>query len=110
MGDIVLKDTSKLIKNCLSKSEDWVGRYGGDEFIIVLYNTDRKDVFKTVENIRAKIEKHKFKYVDKSINVTLSLGVCTVNSYADFDGIMEMLDENLYKAKKNGKNRIVADI
>lgn len=110
MGDIVLKDTSKLIKDCLSKSEDWVGRYGGDEFIIVLYNTDRKDVFKTVENIRAKIEDHKFNYIGKSINVTLSLGVCTVNSYADFDRIMEMLDENLYKAKKNGKNSIVADI
>lgn len=106
MGDIVLKGTSKIIKDCLSNSDYWVGRYGGDEFLIVLNNTDRENAFKIIEDIKEKVVRHKFTYNDKSINITLSFGIYTVNKPISFNAVIEKLDENLYEAKKNGKNRI----
>jgi len=107
MGDIVLKDTCKIIKDFLIKNEDWVGRYGGDEFLIVLNNINREEAYKIIESMRIKIEKHKFKYNDKSINITVSFGIYTVDSQVEFNAVIEELDKNLYKAKKHGKNRIV---
>ena len=101
-GDKVLTQTAGIIKDNV-RITDIVGRYGGEEFMVVLPACDQEGAFEVAEKIRKAIEKAIF---EKGLSVTISGGV---KQYAgeSIDRLFEMVDTNLYMAKQNGKNRIM---
>lgn len=108
VGDKVLKDFAKLIKESIRKDIDWVGRYGGEEFLIVLNNTNTEDAYKISEKVRKLIEESDFFYDDLKIKITSSFGVYSIdNKKLDSEGLVSSADKNLYEAKRAGRNRTI---
>jgi len=101
-GDKVLVRVAGLIRRMLRK-EDVAGRYGGEEFMLVLPNTDRQSAFTVAEKIRMNIQDHKWSF--KDLTVTVSGGVCTLEN-EDENGLIMKADRLLYEAKNNGRNQI----
>ena len=98
-GDVVLKNVVKVMKNRLSKDET-LYRYGGEEFCILCKNKALEDVVRSAESIRKEVESMVWR---EPIEVTISLGVSCRSQDAD---VFKLADENLYKSKKNGRNRV----
>lgn len=101
-GDKVLVELSNLFKSA-TRDTDIVGRFGGEEFIIILPQTDKKGSIILAENLRQRVEKYNFS-VDKS--VTVSFGITTIDKNDTPDSIIQRSDEALYQAKENGRNRV----
>jgi len=105
-GDKVLIEVARECKEILEK-EYILGRYGGEEFIAILPNTDLCTAVKFAEAIRKKIEEHPVK-IDGSeeLKVTLSLGVAEVKDESEeLQNIFNKVDSALYAAKRKGRNR-----
>lgn len=105
-GDKVLVSVGEVIRKSL-RSYDYVGRYGGEEFIIILPSTAQEQVKIVVDRIRANIEKTPVQVGGLSIEVTASLGVATAKKDSDVEEIIKSADEAMYQAKKSGRNCIV---
>jgi len=106
VGDQVLKTISKTIKSNL-REVDLVGRYGGEEFLIILPNTGLEAAYNIADRIRNKIAKIKFDNYD--IKVTISGGVAQLKDDKGTD-LLKKADALLYKAKEKGRNRIEAKL
>lgn len=102
IGDIVLAEMAGLVKSSLRK-DDALFRWGGEEFIILASGTEMESAVKVAEKLRAKVEEHVFQVVGR---VTLSIGIAEYNRGEEIDTLIERADAALYKAKKNGKNRV----
>lgn len=106
IGDSVICQTSQRLRE-LTRSVDAIGRYGGDEFLIVLNNCGAKDAFRLAERIRSAVEEDLVTIPDGVMNTTISVGVATVcqenGSALDLIG---KADAALYTAKKDGGNRV----
>ena len=100
VGDEVLVKMSNLVKSCLRES-DVLGRWGGEEFMIILPHTDCEQALKIAEKLRKTIEIYDFGKVGK---VTVSFGVTTFNDDSTMDTVFSQGDIALYKAKENGRN------
>ncbi len=109
IGDKVLRDFAAIVKNYTrSDSMDWIGRYGGEEFILVLNNADEDIAQNIAERIRKRINDNIFKYDDVEIKITCSLGIYSSKGKdINMDDAVEKADKNLYKAKASGRNKIV---
>jgi diguanylate cyclase (GGDEF)-like protein len=107
-GDMVLKSFSQLIINSLRKL-DVIGRYGGDEFIIILPETTSENAFNITERLRIEIENMKIPLMrDKKTKITASFGIAAFpEDGMSFDDLLVTGDGRLYKAKSKGKNKIV---
>jgi len=108
VGDQVLVHISKTLQKLIRKS-DFVFRYGGEEFIVLLINSDSKSASEIAEQIRKSIESTNFSVGEKSFNVTSSFGVA---EYAEGENDQEFLnraDKHMYNAKNSGKNKVVSD-
>ena len=103
-GDQVLKEISHRIRNTI-RAYDILGRYGGEEFLIIMPDTSLDDARGLAERIRTHIR-------GKAVNnaaVTISLGVVSVlESDESVDDIIRRADQNMYKAKKSGRDRVVS--
>ena len=108
IGDKVIIDIAKILQNCSRKS-DIVSRWGGEEFLMLLPQTEQDGVLIIAEKIRDIIE-NKGIHLDKNqqIHFTVSIGVSLVNIYNELnlEASIHRADKALYQAKKNGKNRI----
>lgn len=109
-GDVVLKSVAEVAKNTLFRAEDYVGRYGGEEFIIVMPNTTLEGALNVANRLRENIQNRHLVY---DFNgefglVTVSIGVVMTYPVSDVDTntIIDMADQMMYLAKKNGRNRI----
>ena len=102
-GDHVLIELGVFLKNFLRDS-DKAFRIGGEEFLVLLYNTDEANGIDTAEKIRKGIENLS---LIPGRPVTVSIGVAGLNSLRDWKKWMKTCDMNLYEAKNNGRNRIV---
>lgn len=102
VGDEILIEVASLLKK-LTRSSDIVGRYGGEEFIVVFIECNEEHALKAAEYIRDTIEKHHFPYISQ---LTISGGVCAYKGQSIGEMIAEA-DEKLYKAKQLGRNRII---
>jgi len=106
-GDYVLRQLADVVSQ-LIRNEDIFARYGGEEFVLLLRDTDEEKAFVCAMRIRRAIEKHEFKFQDKVIPITISIGISTLKG-GNFKTPEEMFreaDEYLYKAKNNGRNRV----
>lgn len=102
-GDKVLKTVSKLLR-LNSRESDIVGRWGGEEFIIICPNTDIDSAVKVAEKMRKAIEMEIF---DIDIPVTASFGISNYSNHKSYEDLIIKVDKALYQAKTSGKNTIV---
>jgi len=108
LGDLVLKTVGKTLLDTVRKS-DICGRFGGDEFAIILPYTNLEHAVIVAEKIREKISLLKFSSSKTTIGVTLSVGVIEVvygSTIDTFEKVIAEADKYLYKAKKLGKNTV----
>ncbi len=103
MGDYVLKELSDTLSKYIRES-DRFGRWGGEEFIVILPHIDKKHLIAFVEKFREVVASHKFGDID---HVTISVGVTVLRENDDKKSILKRVDDALYQAKKEGRNRIV---
>jgi diguanylate cyclase (GGDEF)-like protein len=109
-GDIVLKSFSQLIINSLRKL-DVVGRYGGDEFMLILPETNNENACKIVDRLRLKAEESEIRVQkDTKVKITASFGIATFpDNGKSSDDLLAAADYRLYKAKRKEKGE-TADI
>lgn len=106
VGDRVLKEVSTLFQSMV-RSYDWVGRYGGEEFLLVLPGTNLEQARVRAEQMRRAIESMVIMEGADRIEVTISLGVAA-GYPSHYDTMVQTADSSLYEAKNNGRNRVVA--
>lgn len=104
-GDQLIKAVVEAVCGSLRET-DLVSRYGGDEFTILLNNTARRGATVLAENIRKKIQSVACQFGDKTINVTVSMGVASLTSRDKYTGLFARADRALYDAKRQGRNCI----
>jgi diguanylate cyclase (GGDEF)-like protein len=106
-GDYVLKEICTLIKNKMIRQKDTLGRYGGEEFALLLRETPLRIAVEVAERIRFAIEKNNFTFDGKQIPVTISVGVACLDSTSkNPEDLIAMADKALYDAKNQGRNRV----
>ncbi len=107
IGDQVLKDLATLLTSTV-RTTDFVIRYGGEEFLIVLLDATREHAAEVAEEIRATVETHAFKTSGGTLHKTISAGVAEFPRDGDaFWQTLKFADVALYSAKDGGRNRVV---
>lgn len=104
-GDLVLKNVVTICKDCLKK-DYIIGRYGGEEFLIILENLKEEQVLEITEKIRVKIMNFNTIYKNKVIKVTCSFGIFSSARLVNLDDMIRNADEALYKSKNEGRNQV----
>ena len=100
-GDEILVALSNIIQNTI-RAIDIPGRYGGEEFLIILPQCDIRDCFLVADRIRKKVENY---LTEGSLKFTISAGVSQYEN-GDATFFVDIADKNLYKAKKTGRNKV----
>lgn len=109
IGDKVLKEIAETCQNTL-RSSDCLGRLGGEEFGILLTNTELSAGITVAENLRKAIETNKLQALNGGANITASFGVSALNRDDEkINTVIERADEALYKAKAKGRNQVIAE-
>ena len=106
-GDLVLAQVATMMRSAI-RSEDEIGRYGGEEFIVIMRNTNLKQAEVIIERLRQSVE-DMFIETDKGIviPVTISAGLATITpNFSRYEEILVQADKGLYSAKRNGRNRL----
>lgn len=112
-GDKVLKIIGKLLNKTFRREGDIVSRYGGEEFLVVLYQTPLKEALRLVNEFQKKLMscniEHKYSHFGK---VTVSIGIKSSNILKTQDSylFLEKVDEALYRAKESGRNKYILDL
>lgn len=106
IGDVVLRNTAYLLSLSI-RPYDYIFRYGGEEFLIIINNADDEICLSIAEEIRFKVETHQNSELP-SLNhpVTISLGVAVFDKHPDYEQLIDHADKALYKAKEKGRNRV----
>ena len=105
IGDKVLQSITGRLRSAARRG-DVVGRYGGDEFLIVLKNTSARTARSIAERMRARVGDAPLDLDGRSIRVTLSAGVTTARARDDSESLIARADAALYRAKNAGRNRV----
>jgi diguanylate cyclase (GGDEF)-like protein len=102
IGDNVLRIASQIIKDCI-RNNDYLGRYGGEEFLLLMPETNLEHAKIIAERIRVQISKLTFE--PGNFQITVSIGICSHKSETALE-MINIADQYLYQAKHNGKNRV----
>ncbi|MCV6904882.1 diguanylate cyclase [Achromobacter xylosoxidans] len=107
-GDQVLRQFAEVVhQSC--RSSDFVFRYGGEEFLVVLVDTAREAALAVAEKLGAEIRRHAFAIPEAgSLRITASIGVATFDGHPDYAYLIDRADKALYQAKQAGRDRSVA--
>ena len=105
-GDAVIQQTAELVRQS-TRDADIAGRYGGEEFVVLLPDTDSEGALTFAERLRQSIEAHEVVHEGRSIRFTVSLGIADLseptNGYAQ---LIERADTALYSSKASGRNQV----
>jgi diguanylate cyclase (GGDEF)-like protein len=105
-GDEVLRSVAKTLA-ARFRSTDTVGRYGGEEFCVLMPAIGEASAISIAEDIRKSIEQLSVRFEDKTIRVTISIGMAEMTPDQDMAALIADADAALYKAKETGRNRVV---
>ena len=100
-GDRILEKVASIIKDCTREHVDYTFRYGGDEFTVILTETNRKQALEVAERIRQQLPRSL-----KEANLTLSIGLAEFDTSLTLEQLINFADKAMYDAKKSGGNRI----
>lgn len=103
-GDKVLKELAKLLRE-LQDEDIVVGRYGGEEFVVIIKNKTAEESFDIIDGIRKKFSKISFEDIDRCI--TFSAGITSFSDTENAIDFFKRTDSILYKAKRNGRNKCI---
>ncbi|OUS28479.1 hypothetical protein A9Q99_13265 [Gammaproteobacteria bacterium 45_16_T64] len=108
-GDLCLASAGSIIRSNLKRSPDVAIRYGGEEFVVVLPATDLQGANIVAENIRKQFEDNPVNDEQRTVVMTVSVGVAggIPNKRDNHEGLLKEADDNLYKAKENGRNQVI---
>ena len=107
-GDYVLKSISTIMQEIISEN-GYIGRFGGEEFLIVIYDCNFDKVMKIAEQLRSYVENYKFIVDSQKIDVTVSLGTYNYcNGDKNFYNNIKFADKALYMAKALGRNKVIS--
>jgi diguanylate cyclase (GGDEF)-like protein len=104
-GDAVLREVANIIRS-KCRHTDIIGRYGGEEFIVLLAGSKADDASNIAEGIRSAIEAARFKFDNNEYSTTISIGVAEYDGESTKDELIGKADSALYQAKRQGKNRV----
>jgi len=109
MGDEVLKRLAEIIVKTL-RSADLAARFGGEEFVVLMPETDITNAFDVADRLRRVVENTPFKLINAegSIQKTISIGITVLNDFGDSaQSLLKRADEALYEAKHTGRNKVI---
>ena len=106
-GDAVLREAARRMQSSV-RQYDSIGRYGGEEFLILFPGCSEVDAFSQADRLRKQISQNEMKFDDSAIRVTASFGVTTATPGEEWnpETLIRRADEALYLAKKSGRNRV----
>ena len=117
VGDVTLREVAKIIKDNVRKV-DLISRYGGEEFAIVLPETNKEGGIEAAERIRLAVSKKKFRVYDEETKVTVSIGLASLPEdvtiqHDEFQPelaleLLQKADQSLYNAKEQGRDRVIS--
>jgi diguanylate cyclase len=107
-GDIVLRTVAEKCASKVRKS-DFFCRYGGEEFALILPETDLSAAITVAETLRESVEHCSFQYGDNNVPITISCGLAEFKGKDNLDTIFKRADKALYKAKDSGRNRCISE-
>lgn len=106
-GDIVIKSLAEILQQSIRKA-DLAIRYGGEEFLVLLYNTTPEGAIQVAEKIRTRFNEKKFQFGNDTIEKTLSIGIAHFPTQADsIWKVIKFADLALYEGKHAGRNRVI---
>lgn len=108
VGDDVLRSTAEKISKTV-REYDHVGRYGGEEFLVVLPNCTAETALEVAERVRQQIGNEPFVIAPVQVKTTASIGVCQWHSGQDTLDLIQRADAAMYRAKQNGRNCVEAE-
>jgi diguanylate cyclase (GGDEF)-like protein len=106
VGDLVLRHLARRIKSA-TRDFDMIGRFGGEEFVVIMADTDLELAKVIAERIRLGVMKTPFHIKKFNIHITISLGVAMLKPGESRESLLERADAAMYEAKKRGRNRVV---
>jgi diguanylate cyclase (GGDEF)-like protein len=108
-GDVALVETVKRIRDSL-RSEDLVGRLGGEEFVAVMPSTDAASALAAAERMRSSFADEKMKIGDQELLITVSIGVAVLDAQDQvYSHLLRRADRAMYAAKTAGRNKVMLD-
>lgn len=106
-GDIVIKSLAEILQQSIRKS-DLAIRYGGEEFLVLLYNTTPEGALQVAEKIRTRFNEKKYQFGSDTVEKTLSIGIAHFPSHAEsIWKVIKFADLALYEGKHTGRNRVI---
>jgi len=105
-GDKVILSLSRLLQQRLRKI-DTIGRYGGEEFAVILGDIDKAEAFRVLDEIRVSFSNIRHQHEGKEFSATFSCGIAVFPDYKDASALCSEADKALYTAKNTGRNRVV---
>jgi diguanylate cyclase (GGDEF)-like protein len=105
-GDLVLKSLSRMLQDRLRRT-DIIGRYGGEEFGVILINTDPENAFRVMEEVRENFALVKHKSDEEEFFITFSCGIASFPLCETPSGLNDAADKAMYEAKTSGRNRTI---
>lgn len=103
IGDLALKKVAQTLSETV-RVTDMVGRWGGEEFLIVLPNTSLQKGYQLIERVRQQLAQESLQLVGVSLNLSISCGICSTRFFSSFDDLIRAADKSLYVAKSEGRN------
>ena len=107
-GDMILKTFASILKE-LTRKEDIVCRYGGEEFVSLINYKNKDEIITYINRLKRIIKTNYFVYNDIRIHVRFSAGVAFRDKYKDYDSMKKSADDLLYEAKNKGRDKVIFD-
>ncbi len=105
-GDIVLQKFSEILLSSI-REIDYAARFGGEEFVCLLVNTDIENAKKVTERIRQSLANYNFSDIAPSLHSTVSIGIANFKEFKTIQETLMSADNRMYNAKQEGRNKVV---
>jgi diguanylate cyclase (GGDEF)-like protein len=106
VGDAVLLHVASIIKKSVRSEDSVVGRYGGEEFCVMLNGPSKENALVVAERVREAVQDHPYQFEATSVHVSISVGLAPVPACKTLQGWLSQADECLYRAKAAGRNQV----